>query len=322
MADPLADAVAMLHAGRLVAFPTETVYGLGADARNSAAVRRIYDAKGRPPTNPLIVHVADAASAQRFTRSWPEPAEQLSRAFWPGPLTLVLPKTDEIVPEATAGRPTVGLRVPDHPIALELLRRFHGPIAAPSANRSNTVSPTTAQHVRDELGKSVDLILDGGSCDVGIESTVLDLTAAVPVIRRPGRVTRERIESLIGAVEMFEGTIPVDTPADSPGQQPVHYAPAAPAYRFEREQLAEAPRFPGSQSNSVAWLILENPDMPLIAGNLQILPSNPEAYAQRFYAALRWLDAARPAAILIELPPDRPEWLAVRDRILRATRPL
>src|SRR5947207_9629696 len=181
-------AVEILRAGGLVAFPTETVYGLGADATNAEAVAKIFAAKGRPATNPLIVHVADVDTARRFAASWPLAASHLAEQFWPGPLTLVLPRSPAIVPAVSAGLRTVGLRVPNHPLALQLLQQFGGPVAAPSANRSNRVSPTTAQHVRDELGDAVDLVLDGGPCAVGIESTVLDLTGDRPAILRPGGV--------------------------------------------------------------------------------------------------------------------------------------
>ena len=178
-------AVDSLRCGGLVALPTETVYGLGADATNPVAVGRTFVAKGRPNTNPLIVHVADAPIARWYARSWPDRAEELTARFWPGPLTLVVPKAASIVPEVTAGRDTVGLRSPDHPLAHQLLREFDGPIAAPG-DRSNRVSPTTAEHVRRELGDVVDLILDGGPCRVGIEFTVLDLTGQIPIILRPG----------------------------------------------------------------------------------------------------------------------------------------
>ena len=191
MVNEIKEAVRIVRAGGLVAFPTETVYGLGADATNPAAVGKIFQAKGRPPTNPLIVHVADIAVGKKYAAEWPKTAQLLAEKFWPGPLTLVLLKSRSIVDEVTAGKNTVGLRVPNHPLALELLRQFNGPLAAPSANRSTRVSPTTAQHVHDELGDKVDLILDGGPCTVGIESTVLDLTVDPPIILRPGAITRD-----------------------------------------------------------------------------------------------------------------------------------
>lgn len=295
-------AVNILRGGGLVAFPTETVYGLGADATHRIAVQKIFAAKGRPANNPLICHVADVDSARRFTRSFPPTAEKLAEAFWPGPITFVLPKDPAIVDEATAGLVSVGLRVPQHPVALELLRIFGGAIAAPSANRSNHVSPTIAQHVRDELGDSVDLILDGGPCAVGIESTVLDLTGSVPRILRPGGVSRMEIERVIGPVSLIEPPrADSHSPMLSPGQLPVHYAPITPAYRFE---ATERGKIGGDDA-----VIL---DISLDA----------QAYARQFYARLRMLDRQNLRAIYIEIPPDTAEWAAVRDRILRATRPL
>ena len=199
--EPITRAVEILRAGGLVAFPTETVYGLGADARSSESVQKIFAAKGRPPTNPLIVHVSGVAMGKLYAMEWPDTARRLAQKFWPGPLTLVLPRYRTIAPEVSAGLDTVGLRMPNHPLALELIQRFDGPIAAPSANRSNHLSPTTAQHVREELGDAVDLVLDGGPCRVGIESTVLDLTGNRPKILRPGGVTRTQIEKVVGPVD-------------------------------------------------------------------------------------------------------------------------
>ena len=229
-------AAELLRQGRLVAFPTETVYGLGADATQAGAVRRIFAAKGRPSTNPLIVHVADAFFARQYTTHWSELAEALAAVFWPGPLTLVLPKHPSIVDEVSAGLHTVGLRVPDHPFALELLHAFGGPVAAPSANRSNQVSPTTADHVRTELGERVDLILDGGPCTVGIESTVLDLTGKTPTILRPGGVSRAQLQAVLGQVDERSGVVAVDEAAIAPGQHATHYAPRTPAFRFPTGQ--------------------------------------------------------------------------------------
>jgi L-threonylcarbamoyladenylate synthase len=313
----------------LVAFPTETVYGIGADATSADAVAKIFAAKGRPATNPLIVHVADVGVAKRYTTRWTDAAQALAGRFWPGPLTLVLPKGEAIAGNVTGGGPTVGLRAPDHPLALELLRAFDGPVAAPSANRSNAVSPTTARHVRDELGDAVDLILDGGPCAVGIESTVLDLCRATPAILRPGGVSREQIEAVVGPVEMNIATVAETTIAASPGQQAVHYAPRSPAYRVP---YREVPR--GLESlrarGRVGVVSIHNPDLGAGLYPQQVLPDDPAGYAREIYAALRAIDAALtnpPArsggtALLVEMPPDRPEWAAVRDRLLRATRPL
>jgi len=292
--------VQILRRGGVVAFPTETVYGLGADATNARAVERVFQIKGRPSTNPLICHVADAGIARRYARVWPVAAQQIADAFWPGPVTIVLPKSEAIVPTVTAGLDTVGLRAPNHPLALELLRAFDGPLAGPSANKSNHVSPTTAGHVRDELGDDVDLILDGGPCSVGIESTVLSLAGDVPRILRPGAITREMIESVMGMTVEETGTVAQTMePQSSPGQFEKHYAPRTPAYRFEPRERHQ----------------IDLTDAAIIEPTL-----DPQAYARQFYARLRLLDAQQLRAIYIELPPDVSEWHAVRDRILRATR--
>jgi L-threonylcarbamoyladenylate synthase len=308
-------AVEILRRGGLVAFPTETVYGLGADATNAEAIQKVFAAKGRPSHNPLIVHIADISIAKRFAAEWPDVAQLLAEKFWPGPLTIVLPKSPHIVDAVTAGRQTVGLRVPNHPQALDLLKRFTGPLAAPSANRSTRVSPTTAQHVRDELGDSVDLILDGGPCTVGIESTVLDLTTTPPTILRPGAVTQAQIEELIGPVHRFNGNVDANIPASSPGQQALHYSPRAIAYSFEPSELSRIKKISLQHGKSAILTIAPE------RGDLQ-MPDDPEDYAKRLYATLRELDAHNVQAIFIQLPPDEPQWLAVRDRLLRATRPL
>ena len=296
-------AVALLRAGQLVGMPTETVYGLAADATNADAVARIFDAKGRPSTNPLIVHVADEAAAKRYCTEWPDAAHRLAAAFWPGPLTIVLPKAACIPDIVSAGKATVGLRSPDHPVALALLREFDGPLAAPSANKSNHVSPTTAQHVRDEFGDAVELVLDGGPCRVGIESTVLDLTPDVPTILRPGAITREMIEQVLEKpVGQFGGVVTsVTAAASSPGQHRVHYAPRTPAYRFDPQELGK----------------IDLTDAAILPISLDA-----DAYARQLYSRLRQLDQQQLRAIYIELPPNVPEWHAVRDRILRATKPL
>jgi L-threonylcarbamoyladenylate synthase len=322
----IANAVRILRRGGLVAFPTETVYGLGANAADPAAVLRIFAAKGRPSTNPLIVHVANEKSAMRYAARWPETAVQLARKFWPGPLTIVVPGSDSIAPQVSAGRQTVGLRAPDHPLAMQLLRAFDGPVAAPSANRSTRVSPTTAEHVRQELGNAVDLILDGGPCRVGIESTVLDLSGATPIILRPGFVTREQIESEIGRVEVFQGLVSPSIAAASPGQHAIHYAPQLPAYRFESGELSGVSARLGAAG--LGGMIL----LSIGAGSDAIrqlpgirvieMPLSAEEYARALYAALRTADDRANAAILVEMPPDDPAWAAVRDRLMRATKPV
>jgi L-threonylcarbamoyladenylate synthase len=296
----LEHAISVLRSGGVVAFPTETVYGLGADATNAAAVRKIFEFKGRPSTNPVIVHVADASVAKRYAREWPAAAQKLAEAFWPGALTIVLPKNPVIVDEATAGLDTVGLRAPDHQLTLELLRDFDGPLAGPSANKSSHVSPTTAHHVRDEFGDAL-MVLDGGPCRVGIESTVLDLSRDRPTILRPGGVSRERIEEVIGSVEVKSVVTEVTAPVRAPGQHAVHYAPRTRAFRFDGKTV------PPHNFARVATLWVSG---------------DPQAYAHELYSVLREMDAAGYDAILIQMPPDEPAWAAVRDRLMRATQPL
>lgn len=316
-------AVEVLRRGGLVAFPTETVYGLGADATNPAAVARVFAAKGRPATNPLIIHVADESVARRYARRWPAAAAKLAGAFWPGPLTIIVPRRRTIADAATAGLATAGFRCPDHPLALEMLRRFGGAVAAPSANRSTRVSPTTARHVREELGDKVDFILDGGPCSVGIESTVLDLSGDRPVILRPGAITAARIESMIGPVEIARPGASAG-PARSPGQQRRHYAPAALTCRFQAAGAARAARWCGLHADRrCAVLAISTATafaraLPARHALLR-MPSSPAAYARMLYSTLRRLDRRGIEVILIELPPRGPEWLAVRDRIMRAS---
>lgn len=341
-------AAAALKAGKLVAFPTETVYGLGADATNPVACRRVFEAKGRPGTNPLIVHVADIATAKNYvaagTAGWSLAAQRLAERFWPGPLTLVLPKHPSIARDVTAGRDTVAIRVPDHPLALAMLRAFGGPVAAPSANRSTRVSPTTAEHVRQELGDRIDLILDGGACPVGIESTVLDLTTfPKPTLLRPGQVSLAQIEPIVGPVEFVSQRVHKEaSAAPSPGLSALHYAPTTPAYRFERELYPKVvarlggsgnaeedeaeypegtPLPPGASSQAATILLLSKAAIPS-PHDVVAMPTVPEAYARVLYATLRSVDVGGYSGIFIELPPDTPEWLAVRDRLTRATRPL
>jgi L-threonylcarbamoyladenylate synthase len=324
----VAEAVQILRNGGVVAFPTETVYGLGADATNLAAVRKVFAAKGRPATNPVIVHVADIDMAQRYASKWPEAATTLAQKFWPGPLTLIVPRTDAIATAATAGRKSVGLRAPDHPLALELIRAFDGPVIGPSANRSQRVSPTTAQHVREELGARVELVLDGGPCRIGIESTVLDLSTSKPTILRPGMVSRYQIEDLIGPVDMHAGSVAAGKAAPSPGMQAVHYAPTTPTYRFDRRIVERVANWCMKNPAKPAIIVRFGPlgaDDPValaLAMNQRqvIMPTQTSDYARNLYATLRHADRQAPSAIWIEMPPDEAQWLAVRDRLLRATR--
>jgi L-threonylcarbamoyladenylate synthase len=278
-------AAGLLRSGRLVAFPTETVYGLGANALDPAAVQRIFEAKGRPLSSPLIVHVARVEMARGLALVWPEKAEALALKFWPGPLTIVVPKRDLIPDIVTAGLPSVGLRMPAHPLALELLKATGLPLAAPSANRFTQVSPTTAQHVRDGLGDAVDLVLDGGPCMVGIESTVLSLAGDTPRILRAGMISQPEIEAVIGPVEVGAG-------AESPGQHPKHYSPRT------RVVVGEPP----------SWGRGVCPEMP----------GDPAAYAEQLYRVLHELDREHYDWIGFALPPDTPEWAGIRDRLQRA----
>jgi len=321
-------AVEILQAGGVVAFATETVYGLGADATNPSAVQKIFTVKGRPSTNPLIVHVADQTIARKWVSHWPDSAERLAAAFWPGPLTFVLPKNPQIVPAVTAGLPTVGIRSPDHPLALELLRKFAGPIAAPSANRSNRVSPTTADHVRQELGDEVDLILDGGPCAIGIESTVIDLASPRPAILRPGAISRAQIEAIIGPVDFQENFVSVD-PSTSPGRQPVHYAPSAPAFRFNDSDIDKIQKlFPDQLGRTALFLIIGPSELEkklresFDPGAIVQMPRSAADYGRQLYSVLRQADERRPSSICIQEPPAGEMWDAVRDRIHRATRPI
>lgn len=330
--EAIAEAAERLQNGGLVALPTETVYGLGANALDTQAVAQIFAAKGRPSTNPLIVHVADVEAARALVSEWPPLAEKLAQAFWPGPLTLVLPKADTVPSIVTAGGQTVGVRVPAHPVALELLHAAGVPIAAPSANRSEEVSPTTAQHVADSLGEFVDdlLILDGGPCSVGLESTVLDVTTGdVPRILRPGMVTAQMLHEVVG--EVLEGSASNRDvgPERSPGQMVRHYAPHFPVILVTSTEFRTMPLggcgvlnysaiFPRYQQCKLHQ-IHYNP------GGYRTyfqMPEKPEKYAARLYRGLRELDQLKTITrIVIELPPDAPEWAAVHDRLRRAAAP-
>jgi L-threonylcarbamoyladenylate synthase len=308
----LDEAAALLRAGELVAFPTETVYGLGADATSAAAVAKIYEAKGRPAHNPIIVHVLDAAEAKRWTEGWSDRAEALAYAFWPGPLTMVLVRKAEIPAIVSAGQSTLAVRAPAHPIARELLGRFGGPIAAPSANRSNEVSPTRAEHVARDLGDRVALIVDGGPCEVGLESTVVDLTSDPPRVLRPGSITASEIAEVLG--RSVEGTTESSGPLRSPGQLRRHYAPRRPLRLGSREEL-EA-RTPQGFSRS-AVLTVGTSWSPAARG-IRHLPSDPEGYGREIYEAIRWADDQDVEAICVERPPNGEAWRAVHDRLNRA----
>jgi L-threonylcarbamoyladenylate synthase len=292
-------AARVLRAGGLVAFPTETVYGLGADAANEAAVRRVFAVKGRPAGHPLIVHLAAAEELSEWAAEVPREARLLAERFWPGPLTLVLRRGPRVPLAVTGGQETVGLRVPAHPAARALLREFGGGVAAPSANRFGRVSPTTADHVRQDLGADVDFILDGGPCGVGIESTIVDLSGQAPALLRPGGIPREGLEAALGR------PVPAAGPGGprAPGRLEAHYAPRA------RVILAEAEA-------------LETRAAELRARGLRVeilrLPEDPEEAARALYASLREADARGAEAVVVAVPPEEGLGLAIADRLRKA----
>ncbi len=346
MPDPaeIDHAARLLRAGRLVAFPTETVYGLGANALDAEAVARIYAVKRRPPTSPLIVHVASIEMAQSLVANWPETADRLARRFWPGPLTLVLPKShvgadaffrpaeqtgapvkpgvgltgwrSSAAPSSsswtipaivTAGLPTVGLRMPAHPIALALIGAASVPLAAPSANRFTELSPTTADHVRHSLGSDVDYILDGGPCSVGIESTVLSLVEPMPTLLRPGGISRTELEAIVGPVvsaqEAQAGAHP------SPGMHPRHYSPRTPLL------LVKDGKLPGQGPG----IYLQHQHLPSRESVQTIqMPAAAPDYAAALYEILHQADAGNYDWIAVDLPPSTPDWEAIHDRLRRA----
>ncbi|MBY0528531.1 MAG: threonylcarbamoyl-AMP synthase [Gemmataceae bacterium] len=317
----IARAAAVLRQGGLVAFPTETVYGLGANALDANAVARIFAAKGRPPINPIIVHVTDAIQAQQLATAWPDSAQRLADRFWPGPLTLVLPRR-EIVPDiVTAGGPTVGLRVPAHSIARALLAAADVPIAAPSANPSTGVSATRAEHVLRGLGDRIDLLLDGGPTSGGLESTVLDLTTTPARLLRPGLITAAEIEAVIGPVARRGGQASAESETlRSPGLLARHYAPRTVLECVEEgsNRAVELCRL----GLRVGWLAFGKTQTLQHEGLFVVLMErDPARYAADLYAQLHALDEAGVDRIVVTLPPDSEAWTAVRDRLRRASSP-
>ncbi len=300
--------------GELVAFPTETVYGLGGRADQVEVIQKIYAAKGRPSNNPLIIHFPSAEEAKKWVKSWPESAEKLSKAFWPGPLTLVLLASDKIPLEARAGLPTVAVRVPSHPIALALLQKVKLPLAAPSANPSGFLSPTRAEHVAKNLKDKVSLILDGGPTDLGIESTVLDLTRMPPRLLRPGKILKAEIEKLIGPIEELKKIKP-DGAFASPGLLEKHYSPHAKVILFQKEDHLKQAEFFRKQNQVAIFLLRELNSIPHFKS--MKISKNPASYAQELYAKLHELDELRVEIIAIEAPPQTEEWKAIWNRLER-----
>jgi|ERR1041385_4627965 L-threonylcarbamoyladenylate synthase len=292
----IARAAAVIRGGGLIAFPTETVYGLGANALDAAAVAKIFELKGRPPSSPLIIHVTSLEMARNLVTEWPSEADQLARRYWPGPLTMVLPKAAAIPDIVTAGLPTVGVRVPSHPVALKLIGQAGLPIAAPSANRFGGLSPTTAEHVRRAFGDRVE-VLDGGPAGIGIESTVVSLAGGKLTLLRPGMISLGDLEQ----ASVPSGSHP------SPGMHPRHYSPRTPLLLVGG--LQSLPDGPGA---FVWW------NTPGFRGRSVRMPPEPAAYAARLYGVLHELDQENRPWIAVEAPPETPEWAAIRDRLRRA----
>ena len=309
MNDEVRRAAEILRRGGLVAFPTETVYGLVADASSAAAVSRLYSVKGRPLGHPVIVHFASAAAALVWAVDVPREARTLAQRFWPGPLTLVLKRSTLARDFITGSQDTVGLRVPSHPVAQQLLKVFAGAIAAPSANRFGRVSPTTAAHVRADLGSDVDMVLEGGASEVGIESTIVDLSRGEPALLRPGGISSADLETALGR-SLSEKTSAA--PRHSGGMER-HYAPRTPARLVPSYDLD---KHIARLKEKVAVLAFSRPDERV--DFWLRMPKDAQAYAARLYGALRELDGAECEEILIEAPPDAPEWAAVQDRLRRA----
>jgi len=319
----IARACALLRAGELVAFPTETVYGLGADAGNPQAVAKIFAAKGRPADHPLIVHLASAGALTSWAREIPPAAEKLAAAFWPGPLTMILKRASGVSDQVTGGHDTVGLRVPNHPLALALLAEFagtgHGGLAAPSANRFGRISPTTAAHVRAELGDAVAMVLDGGACAVGIESTIIDLSRGGAVLLRPGAIAAAALAQALGSKVEECGGDTADQPRVS-GSLAAHYAPATPLQLVAGAALVETVAAARARGMRVAVLARRSP--PRDGSDLLWHQGSaaPAGYAHDLYATLRQLDASGADLIVVEEVPDDAAWVGIADRLRRAAK--
>ena len=324
-------AVQLLRSGKLVAIPTETVYGLAADASNPEAVKKIFKAKNRPSDHPIIVHIADDSQLSQWAIDIPPIAYQLTKAFWPGPLTLILQKAPHVPDIVTGGQDTIGLRCPSHPIAQSVLYEFKGGLAAPSANHFGHISPTKAEHVLEELGDKIDLILDGGTCDVGIESTILDLTQKQPRLLRPGMINHKAIEKIIGMPVKLNSSISSTQKQAIPrvsGSLPSHYAPTTPTLLMSSEQLKT---FINKISNldekiekkhSIGVLARQSIETNIAQKNFLnwiVLSDHSNIFATELYEKMRYLDQLNLDFIVIEDVPNKPEWLGIKDRIKRAS---
>jgi L-threonylcarbamoyladenylate synthase len=316
-AEAIRQAAAVLRRGGLVAFPTETVYGLGADAENETALQALFAAKGRPADHPVIVHLADAGQLERFAIEIPPAAKKLAAAFWPGPMTLVLRRGGRVSNLVTGGLDTVGIRVPGHPVAEALLREFGGPIAAPSANRFGRVSCTRAEHVLEELNGHVDLILDGGECPIGLESSIIDLSGSEPAILRPGAVTAEQIAAVLGRA-------PAGSAATRPrvsGSLPSHYAPHAKVEIIASDQLEPRATQLAAQGKKIAVLSREPRFIAKAGIVILAVPENDEEFAHALYSLLRRVDDLGCDVVLTTLPIELGLGTAIADRLRRAAGP-
>jgi L-threonylcarbamoyladenylate synthase len=310
----------LLAAGEVVALPTETVYGLAANAMDPEAVARIYAIKGRPSHNPIIVHVDGVTMAKRCVAAWPEAAQKLADAFWPGPITFVLPKSDLIPSIVSAGGDTVGVRWPGHPIMREVIKACGFPLAAPSANPSNSLSPTNAQHVRKGLGDRLPLIVDGGQAQIGIESTVVDLTTTPVRILRPGLIHEESVAAVLNAKVEAVGANDAGS-LRSPGLLLKHYSPAAKVViRSWKDRLELSKELEGHAGGRECWRVLAHTNVPLGMDNSKVcvLPHDPEAFARALYAELHRCDEEGVELIVVEEVANTPEWRGIRDRLQRA----
>ena len=315
-------AAQIITAGGTVAFPTETVYGLGADATNPDAVQKIFRIKQRPTHHPLIVHIGAHSELDFWAQEIPEPARQLAQHCWPGPLTLILQRSRHVPDAVTGGQNTVGLRMPIHPVAQALLSAIgpHKALAAPSANRFGRISPTTAAHVQQELGAEVDYILDGGPCEIGLESTIVSFQDRIPHIHRPGGVSIATIESVLGTTVVHtQDHAPV---IRTPGSLPAHYAPQTPLSIFPTPQIWQQASLLAEQNQRILVLTWSESAKPVIRNPLIehfAMPMEPKLYGKQLYARLHQFDQAGFDCLLLESPPDHPHWLAIKDRLQRAS---
>jgi len=320
--DQITAAAQILHQGGTVAFPTETVYGLGADVTNPVAINKIYTIKQRPINHPLIVHIGNISHLHYWAQAIPDSAWELANHFWPGPLTLILQRSRHIPDSVTGGQDTVGLRIPAHPVALALLEAL-GPkkaLAAPSANRFGRISPTTAAHVREELGSTVDMILDGGACRIGLESTIISFHDRSPKILRPGGIALSALELVLDSPIMLAHN--TNQTIRTSGSLPAHYAPTTPLRIYSTEQIwdrALALAAKGLRILAITWSSI-NQSQPSDQFIQQFsMPADPVTYGQQLYAKLRHFDQASFDYMIIEAPPDHPSWFAIIDRLQRAS---